>query len=84
MALVYLGYLREDESLPLTAQERSEFVTRRFVSLGLALVVLVVLGLTLGPIAVIAAAVAAGAWWAFATRADRRRNAAALAKRPDA
>ncbi len=84
MALVYLGYLPQDASVAPTAEEHSEFVIRRFVSLGLALVALIVLGLLLGPVAVVVAAVLCAAWWAYATRADRRRDAVAAAKRPDA
>ena len=83
MTLVYLGYLQDDQARPPTPEQQSEYVTRRLVSLGLALMVLVLLGLFLGPIAVIVVAVVSAGWWALASRADRRRDAAASAKRPD-
>jgi Flp pilus assembly protein TadB len=84
MALVYLGYLRDDETPEPSAEEQSLFVTRRCVSIGLALVLLILLGLLVGPVAVVVVAVVSASWWAFATRADRRRAAAGPTARPDA
>ena len=83
MALVYFGYLRADESQQPTAQELSIERTRRWVALGLAFIFLVAVGLIFGPLVVIAVAVMSAIWWAWAARADRRRDQRLAAKQRD-
>lgn len=74
MLLIYLGYLPAVEGIQPTAEQRSEQQIRRGVMLVFILALLVLIGLALGPIAVLVVVAVASIGWALMTRADRRRQ----------